>query len=55
MAALGRHLKIDLDEKYAHFPQPRDRDRPLPDELPPPLHEACEVMMSRLLKASVLA
>jgi hypothetical protein len=50
---LGEHLGMAFDERYAQFPEHRERDRPLPDPIPEPLLDACETMMSRLLARSV--
>jgi hypothetical protein len=52
LRVLGRHLDMTFDERYSDFPEHRDREKPLPDEIPPVLLEACEAMMSRLLQAA---
>jgi len=52
LRVLGSHLGMNFDERYSYFPEHRDRERPLPDELPPVLNEACEAMMKRLLLAA---
>jgi|JI6StandDraft_1071083.scaffolds.fasta_scaffold00181_37 hypothetical protein len=49
---LGNHLNVAFNERYSDFPEQRDREKPLPNELPAVLHEACEAMMSRLLQAA---
>lgn len=49
---LSSHIQIDLDPRYALFPQRRERQQPLPDELPKPILHACEQMNDRLVAAA---
>jgi hypothetical protein len=53
LAFLSRHIDLDLDPRYAEFPQRRERKTALPDPIPPLLLEACEDMMARLQAAAV--
>jgi hypothetical protein len=53
LAFLSQHVDLRLDPRYAEFPQRRERTSALPDAIPPPLHDACEQMMSRLKAAAV--
>lgn len=52
LQVLGTHLGMEFDSRYADFPEHRDRQKPLPDPLPPVLQDACESMMDRLLRAA---
>ncbi len=54
LATLSRHIYLDLDPRYAQFPEHRDRTKPLPNEIPPPILEACEAMTLKLQSASSL-
>ena len=51
---LGAHLGLTFPAHLALIPQERLRDQALPQELAPPLLEACELMMQRLNEASAL-
>jgi hypothetical protein len=53
LAFLSNYVGLDLDARYAQFPQRRERESPLPDAIPPTLLEACEAMMHRLTEAAV--
>ncbi|MDZ4286528.1 MAG: hypothetical protein U0984_01140 [Prosthecobacter sp.] len=48
LSLLSKHIDLDLDPRYAEFPQRRERRKELPDPIPPVLLEACEDMMARL-------
>jgi len=55
LALLSQFVGLDLDARYAQFPQRRERPKELPDALPPVLKEACEMMLERLRARSALA
>lgn len=50
---LGEYTGLELDPRYARFPEHRERKKELPDAIPPVLLEACEKMMARLQAAAV--
>lgn len=50
---LGEYIGLELDPRYARFPERRERRKELPDPLPPILKDACEAMMDRLKATSI--
>lgn len=52
LTRLSHHIQMDLDPRYALFPQRRERPQSLPDALPAPIVEACERMLERLVAKS---
>jgi hypothetical protein len=53
LAFLGDYIGLELDPRYARFPEHRDRQKPLPDPIPPVLQDACEAMLARLRSTSI--
>ena len=54
LETLGAHINLDLDAAYARFPQRVERDRPLPDDVPAVILDACDAMVNRLKKRSAI-
>lgn len=50
---LGGYVGLDLDPRYAQFPERRERRKELPDAIPPELLTACDQMMDRLKQSAV--
>lgn len=50
---LSGYVGIDLDPRYAQFPERRERRKELPDLIPGELLEACEHMLARLKTTAV--
>jgi len=54
LGMLGAHIQLDLAATYARFPQRLERDRPLPDDVPALILDACDVMWNQLKSRSVI-
>lgn len=50
LALLSRHIELPLDERYAQFPETRERKQELPDEIPMAIKTACDEMFERLVR-----
>jgi hypothetical protein len=54
LGKLSQHIGLELDDRYALFPQQRTRTQMLPEELPEVLRLACEEMFQRLLSRAAV-